>query len=248
MSNETQDIIDGYVAQIEDSSLLTIVIEGVDDLAVYTEFEEIYGLNEPLVSVLPVGGRNTVLGIFKKLKNSEHLNKTIFIVDKDQWVIKGIDQEYIHDRVICTHGYSFENDIFIDGNLENDLKSKNPDIYNIELPTLLKWYALEVNRIENNRETYNLKAHIDNIFNQHESFTTPLDGESFPTETYTRLLTEYPQLLRGKTLLLFYNRVMNNRVGYTRAYTSKATIENVCKYKGTCLNNIFQRVDALINP
>ena len=120
MSNETQDIIDGYVAQIEDSSLLTIVIEGIDDLAVYTEFEEIYGLNEPLVSVLPVGGRNTVLGIFKKLKNSEHLNKTIFIVDKDQWVIKGIDQEYIHDRVICTHGYSFENDIFIDGNLEND--------------------------------------------------------------------------------------------------------------------------------
>ncbi len=153
MSNDDQDIIDGFVAQIEDSDLLTIIIEGKDDLAVYNEFEDIYGLSEPLVSVLPVGGRNTALGIFRKLKNTEHLNKTIFIVDKDQWVIKGIEEEYIHDRIICTHGYSFENDIFIDGNLENDLKSKNPLVFDNELPILLKWYALEVDRIQHNRNT-----------------------------------------------------------------------------------------------
>ncbi len=246
MSNDDQDIIDGFVAQIEDSGLLTIVIEGKDDLAVYNEFEDIYGLSEPLVSVLPVGGRNTALGIFKKLKNTEHINKTIFIVDKDQWVIKGIEEEYIHNRIIFTHGYSFENDIFIDGNLENDLKSKNLSVFNNELPILLKWYALEVDRIQNNRNTYNLKAHIDNIFNQEANFTTPLEGETFPTETYEKLLIEYPQLLRGKTLLLFYNRVMNKRDGYERSYTSKATIENVCKHKGSCLQSIFHKVDALV--
>lgn len=246
MSNDDQDIIDGFVAQIEDSDLLTIIIEGKDDLAVYNEFEDIYGLSEPLVSVLPVGGRNTALGIFRKLKNTEHLNKTIFIVDKDQWVIKGIEEEYIHDRIICTHGYSFENDIFIDGNLENDLKSKNPLVFDNELPILLKWYALEVDRIQHNRNTYNLKAHIDNIFNQEANFTTPLEGETFPTEIYEKLLTVYPQLLRGKTLLLFYNRVMNKRDGYERSYTSKATIENVCKHKGSCLQSIFQKIDTLV--
>lgn len=116
--------IEAFAAQIEHSDLYTIVIEGKDDLLVYNEFEDIYEDPDCLVSVLPVGGRNTVLGIFNRLKDTPHINKTIFIVDKDTWVITGIDSNYQHNRIICTHGYSFENDIFIDGNLENDMVKK----------------------------------------------------------------------------------------------------------------------------
>ncbi|RZN91895.1 DUF4435 domain-containing protein [Acinetobacter johnsonii] len=245
---EEQDKIEAFAAQIERSDLFSIVIEGKDDLLVYTEFEQIYEDHEPMVDVLPVHGRNTVLGIFNRLKATPHLQRTIFIVDKDQWVIKGIDSNYIHDRIICTHGYSFENDIFIDGNLENDMKTKNAVVFNEELPTVLHWYALEMDRILNGNLPLNLSMHIENLFNQADIHTAPQAGETFPTAVLARLQTEYPQLLRGKTLLQFYKRVMNKRDGFDKrdGYGTNAIIESVCKHKGSCLSQIFQKVDNLV--
>lgn len=249
--NDRQDseVIEDYVAAIKDSEFLTIVIEGDDDKDVYQEFEEIYEHNNPIVSVLEVGGRNTALGIFKRLKDTEYIHKVIFIVDKDQWVITGIEEEYQHERVIFTHGYSFENDVFIDGCLVKDMEAKNPETFNQELPVMLKWYALEMDRILNNRQTFNLSVDINHLFNQTDSFINPQEGESFPQETFNRLLTEYPHLLRGKTLLKFYTRIMNKRSDkkYKNQYSEIQTIENVCKNKGNCLNKIFNDVDKLIS-
>lgn len=243
------EVIDEHVTTIIDSDLLTIVIEGVDDKDVYQEFEEIYLSNVPMVSVLEVGGRNTVLGIFKRLKDTQYINKVIFIVDSDQWVIKGVEEEYQHERVICTHGYSFENDIFIDGALENDMKVKNVDVFNTELPIILRWYALEMNRILNDRSPLSLGVHVDNLFSVPENFIHPQEGEVFPNDVFNRLLTEYPRLLRGKTLLKFYTRVMNNRPEkrYRNAYSEIQTIESVCKQKGDCLNRIFAEVSRLVS-
>lgn len=70
MSQEVkeQEFLDSLVAQIERSNLYTIVIEGKDDLLVYQEFEKIYDDLNCFVDVLPVGGRNTALGIFDRLK------------------------------------------------------------------------------------------------------------------------------------------------------------------------------------
>lgn len=243
---EEQEVIDSFVAQIERSNLYTIVIEGKDDRLVYNEFEEIYDEINCFVDVLPVGGRNTALGIFKKLKNTSHINRTIFIVDQDEWIIKGKDPIYNHARIVCTHGYSFENDIFIDGNLENDLKTKNPVVFNNELQTVLQWYALEMSRILSNKPTLNLKMHIENLFNEAHIYTVPQSGEIFPVTVFSRLESEYPQLLRGKTLLQFYLRVMNSRPGYNKGHTVISTVENVVKHKGACLNRIFQEVDNLI--
>lgn len=248
MSQEVkeQETIDILVAQIERSNLYTIVIEGKDDRLVYDEFEDIYGDVGFFVSVLPVGGRNTALGIFNKIKNTPHINRTIFIVDQDEWKIKGKDPVYNHDRIICTHGYSFENDIFIDGNLENDMQTKNPIVFNNELPIVLQWYALEMNRILSSRPTANLKMHIDNLFNQASIYTVPQSGEIFPTTIFSHLQSEYPHLLRGKTLLQFYLRVMNSRPGHKNGHSVISTIENVCKHKGSCLNRIFHEVDKLV--
>lgn len=120
--NKQEDKVDvgALIANIKDGDLFNIIIEGNDDKLVYDEFEDIYELTEPLVSVLEVGGRNNVLKIFKALKDTPHINKAIFIVDQDQWVLTGVDPQYDHPHVIRTTGYSFENDIFIDGNLEDE--------------------------------------------------------------------------------------------------------------------------------
>ncbi len=75
-----QEAIDTYVAQIERSNLFTIVIEGKDDLLVYREFEAIYDELNCFVSVLPVGGRNTALGIFKKIKKTLPISTVQFLL------------------------------------------------------------------------------------------------------------------------------------------------------------------------
>lgn len=248
MSDEQEkiDIIKEFAEQIMDSDLLSIVIEGDDDLLVYTEFEDLYELNDPIVSVLPVGGRNTVLGIFDLLKDTPHLNKAIFIVDKDMWVINGIDSKYNHERIICTHGYSFENDIFIDGELEKKMQSKNNDIFSAELPLLLKWYSLEIDRFNRGKPFKKFKVDPEYLFNCILEFTTPDEDQILPIELIEELKGNYKKLMRGKTLLRFYIRIMNKREGFSKAYTTKATIENVCEKKGEHLNRIFTEVDNLI--
>lgn len=250
MSDEqkNQDIIKEYAEQIMDSDLLSIVIEGDDDLLVYNEFEDLYELNDPIVSVLPVGGRNTVLGIFDLLKDTPHLSKAIFIVDKDMWVINGIDPKYNHQRIICTHGYSFENDIFIDGELEKKMILKNNDVFSNELPVLLKWYGLELDRFKRGKPFKKFKVDPEYLFNCVQDFTTPDEGQTLPSEIIEDLNTNYKKLLRGKTLLRFFIRVMNKREGFAKAYTTKATIESVADKKGEHLNRIFSEVASLITP
>ena len=249
MSSEQEniDVIKAFADQIKDSDLLSIVIEGDDDLLVYNEFEDIYDLNDPMVSVLPVGGRNTVLGIFDLLKDTPHLNKAIFIVDQDTRVINGIDPQYIHERIICTHGYSFENDIFIDGNLKEKMCLRNNEVYSSELPVLLTWYALELDRLENGKPLKRLRMDPEHLFNRVSEFTTPDPDQNLPVEKIQDLKEKYPKLMRGKTLLRFYIRIMNKRDGFSKAYTTKATIENVCEKKGENLKRIFNQVDSLIS-
>lgn len=244
---ELNDDITTFVEMIKNGDdILNIIIEGKDDKLVYDEFEEIYGLSQPLVTILPVQGRNTVLGIFKELKDTPYIKKTIFIVDQDQWVIKGRESIYNDPHIICTHGYSFENDVFIDGNLQDDMINKNPDILSAKLPILLKWYALEVARIKSGVETKKLSLDINELFNCVDKYTNPEEGEKFPNEIFTMLQTQYPQLLRGKTLLKFFVNIMNDREHCNNnTYSTIATIENVCKHKGTHLNRIFSEVDDL---
>ena len=243
--NDDVDII-GIAEQIIDSDLFSIVIEGKDDKLVYDEFEDFFGLHEPIVSVLEVHGRNNALEIFKILKDTPAINKVVFIVDQDQWVIKGRESIYNHPHIICTHGYSFENDVFIDGNLQDDMISKNPEILSEKLPILLKWYALEVARIKSGVETKKLSLDINELFNSVDKYTNPEEGEQFPDEIFTMLQLQYPQLLRGKTLLKFFVNIMNDREHCNNnTYSTIATIENVCKHKGTHLNRIFSEVDNL---
>lgn len=244
-NNDDVDVV-ALADHIKDSDLFTIVIEGKDDKLIYDEFEEIYGLSEPLVSVLEAHGRNNALEIFKLLKDTPAINKVLFIVDQDQWVINGRDPEYNHPHIICTYGYSFENDVFIDGQLKEEMHKKNHDILDSKLPILLKWYALEFHRIKNGKQPKKLSLEITHLFNCVDEYTNPDEGETFPTAIFNTLKEEYPKFLRGKTLLKFYVNIMNDREHCnSHTYSTIATIENVCKHKGTHLNHIFSEVNKL---
>lgn len=248
MSNKENEVdVEGLIAHIKDGELFNIIIEGKDDKLVYDEFEEIYGLTEPLVSVLEVGGRNNVLEIFKALKDTPHIKKAVFIVDQDQWVLTGIDPQYDHPNIIRTHGYSFENDIFIDGNLEAELIKRCKSEHISSLSILLQWYALEVDRIRAGRATQRLDMAPEHLFNPPctSDLITPKEGETFNNEILEELKTTYPKLLRGKTLLKYYVYLLNKREGLNGAHSTRATIDNIACHKGSCLNRIFTDVDQL---
>ncbi|TCB55298.1 DUF4435 domain-containing protein [Acinetobacter terrestris] len=239
--------VEGLIAHIKDGELFNIIIEGKDDKLVYDEFEEIYGLTEPLVSVLEVGGRNNVLEIFKALKDTPHINKAVFIVDQDQWVLTGIDPQYDHPNIIHTHGYSFENDVFLDGNLEAELIKRCNSEHISSLSTLLQWYTLEVDRIRTGHATQRLDMSPEHLFNPlcTHDLITPKEGETFNHTILEELKTTYPKLLRGKTLLKYYVYLLNKREGLNGAHSTRATIDNVASNKGNYLNRIFSDVDQL---
>jgi hypothetical protein len=56
--------IDELVATLKRSNLPTILVEGDDDVMVYRQFEKQFGARK--VSILPCGGRNTLLKVFER--------------------------------------------------------------------------------------------------------------------------------------------------------------------------------------
>ena len=64
----------------------------------------------------PVGGRETLLAVYKRRNEFAHL-PVAFVADRDLWLFSGIPPDY--PDIIWTEGYSIENDLYADANLEN---------------------------------------------------------------------------------------------------------------------------------
>ena len=88
------------VATIERSSLLTVLVEGRDDMSIY---DGLYAWNG-LVSIVQTQGRCTLLKTFIAAKEKGLLDKCVFIADRDLYVFEGIPTEY--EEIIFTTGYS----------------------------------------------------------------------------------------------------------------------------------------------
>ena len=111
-----------------------VIVEGVDDIIVYRILINLYKTLG--IQVIPAGGRDKVLEVFDEIKSTNNINKTIFIVDKDLWVFRGIPTEYQHERIITTSGYSIENDVFID---KENKKLLSPIIINGSKNWHIEW-------------------------------------------------------------------------------------------------------------
>ena len=122
-----------------------IVVEGVDDIVVYRNLITLY--RSKGIKVLPAGGRDKVLDVFKGLNETPHLDKAIFIVDQDSWIFSGIPSEYQHHRIICTAGYSIENDVYLDKQLETLMQGTGVyALFQTDLQVYLKWFSLAITR------------------------------------------------------------------------------------------------------
>lgn len=226
-----------------------VVVEGVDDIVIYRNLITLYRAKG--IKVLPAGGRDKVLEVFDALKNTANLEKSIFIVDQDSWIFSGIPSAYQHDRIICTSGYSIENDVYVDKQLETLMQGTNVyTSFQNDLAIYLKWFALAITRFctDNNACGEKLDVHPSTFFKNQlsiNSYHALKNGEVFPQEAYDDLLINYALKFRGKCLLPLAVRSLGQRSSEAKYNTNTIMEETAITGRGLHLNRIFSQVENL---
>lgn len=242
-TKKVQPTVEEIIATLKRSSLPTIICEGSDDLIVYRRIED--RLSHLGVSVLPAGGRRNVLEIFNRRGEISNAVRLAFIADRDTWVNTAVPQAYLNPVLCLTHGYSIENDIIADGELESLLTGAALTNYKEELKTFLDWYALALSRHLTNQEEP-ISHHPERVLESTDraTLTTLKPDESYPTALRARLNDNYRVEVRGKSLLSLLVRNTNTRRGEPR-HTDKSLLEIVAARPGALLAKIEQDLTSV---
>lgn len=248
------DIVTRLVCQISRSQLFTIIVEGREDAIIYRQLEDELQNDNGSADIIVANGRNIALKIFSAIKTSHLIGRVSFVVDKDCWVYSVIPQEYIHFNIVFTKGYSIENDIYLDRNINNlllKLRLYNNFIDNIKKYT--KWYALAIDRVMNDSasDDDSLNMHPNQFFNHfRDDYVSARPSEIYPESLYTDIVNDFTLKLRGKNLLNLAIWTLNSRKKDTNMKSEYTAIkheynynviieETVLSLKGENINRIF---------
>ena len=168
---------------LKNSKLSTLVVEGKSDKQIYTWLRDWLRkhLMEPnFVDIQPVGGKDEVLEIYENRSKFEDQVAVAFMVDQDKWVFSGVPRKY-QDDIICTQGYSIENDLYSDGDPETLIPAYNINQHTRKLKVAIQEWASDVA-----------------LWAQHHYTHLTL---TYLTATYQRVIEKEPTLkLQGKKL------------------------------------------------
>lgn len=240
MANSNFPTIAEIISALEHSDLPTVIVEGKDDIIIYRQLEN----QITDVDVMPVGGRNAVLEIFRnKLTNPKLQGKKIaFIADKDIWVTTGIPNEFQHDILVFTTGYSIENDVFIDYGCEKILEIEAITIkknFLAEKDKFIHWYALALqatlNGLNLSKEREISRDPNEVLSREFPTFIALKVNEKHPSELEQALKENYTLQLRGKSLLSLFRKHIKHH--HTTAMFQKVAID-----PKICINRIFDDV------
>lgn len=243
--NSTSNVVpsvDEIISTLQRTSLPTIVVEGTDDMIVYRRLED--RLNSLGVSVFPAGGRINVLEIFRRKSEISARVKLAFIADQDTWINTGVPNDYQHPHLVLTHGYSIENDVFIDGNLISLLNDQEFAKFSRDLQLFVEWYSLALTRHLNGSDQ-KISLHPDQVLDpaKHPVLKALFEGEQYPEVTRQQVFANYQRLLRGKSLFALLLRHTNYKGRQVR-HTDKALMELVAARPGPLLQLVSDRVAA----
>ena len=191
--------VDDWVITLDHAYFPTVVVEGEADRQIYDWVEKSVGSQS--VDVLSVGGRETLLAVYKRRNEFAHL-PVAFVADRDLWLFSGIPPIY-HD-IIWTEGYSIENDLYADANLENLLDADEVEEHQQVLDAIIEWFAFEIEEHLADREA-RVATHCNQVIPPGK---TEMDqgfrnsrGFRSPNQTlHQRIKDVYQLQLRGKTL------------------------------------------------
>ena len=197
-SSKVRPTVDELYATLKNSSIPTVLVEGIDDIVFYRRIEQ--DLNDVGIDMLPAGNKGAVLELRDKIISTPINTSVVFVVDKDLWVYD--DTFDIASDVITTDGYSIENDIFCDGELLELMTPDELQSFNRDLHKFVRWYAIAVNRSQlgghcSYRETPH-RVLSDEIF--YSSSIALNEDETYPETFFSNIRDNYGRLLRGKSL------------------------------------------------
>ena len=200
--------VDECVALLRRTDLQTVIVEGADDMQIYQWAERRVGIQK--ANVLPVGGRETLLAVYKRRDEFPHL-PVAFVADRDMWLFSGIPSGY--PDIIWTEGYSIENDLYAGATLEDLLNTDEVDEHRQVLDSIVEWFAFEVEEYLAGREP-RVDTHCNEIVplgqtEMDQGFCTRRGFRPPNAQLHQQLKEAYPLQLRGKSLFQILDRFLN---------------------------------------
>ncbi|WP_419793896.1 DUF4435 domain-containing protein [Pseudomonas palleroniana] len=193
------------------TSLPTVLVEGKDDIIFYRKVEE--ELRSFGVDMLPAGNKGAVLDLYKKISEKPVSSPIVFVVDNDLWVHGYTEGEESSYDVITTQGYSIENDLYVDGDLESLLSADEVAKFHAELDKFTHWYALAVDRKLRGVDS-RFRTHPGKILDDEEYYSsevTLFEGEPYPQSFLEYIRSNYSSVLRGKSLFALLVRELSSK-------------------------------------
>lgn len=228
-------------AVIKRSSLPTVLVEGKDDIIFYRKVQQ--ELQDFNVDMMPAGNKGAVLELYKKISEGPVLYPTVFVVDNDLWVHGYDNAGEKYEHVITTHGYSIENDLYVDGDLESLLDPDELKRFRDEIERFTRWYALAVDRnLRGIPSTF--RTHPGKVLDDEEYFSSEislLEGEVYPEDLLAMIRANYPNVLRGKSLFALLVRELSAKKRNVK-FSARQLMEFGASRKGAN----YQRMSARI--
>ena len=204
-----------------------IVVEGDDDVIVYRELAKRIGVLE--VVLRPSGGREKLLQVYERRSEFAHV-PVAFVADQDMWLFSGIEPGY--DDIIWTHGYSVENDLYSDANLERLLDENETTEHQQVLDAISTWFAFAVEAyLVGNSPVLDLhcdemvppgEIELDADFCVRRGFHMP------KAKLVQQIRDQYKLLLRGKQLFQLLIRFLSKPAhGFVKANLNDYALYNL---------------------
>ena len=243
MSGKTTTVltVDEVIALLKRSMLPTVVVEGADDVIVYRRLEDHF--DEFGLSVLAVGGRSNILKIFERLNEIQSNEHITFIADKDHWVLTGVPTQYMSNRLFLTDGYSIENDLYRDGEMENILDKTELKSFSEDIRRFITWFSLAINRfISGQEEALDTSPHKVLDETAFAQLTTLKPGEIYPQDVFEIINSDYARFVRGKSLWQVISR-QTARKGRVVRLNDKSFMEIQSANRGPLLSGLYQKIE-----
>lgn len=225
------------------TSLPTVLVEGKDDIIFYRKMED--ELRNYSIDILPAGNKSAVLELRGRLEGVGLNVPLVFIVDKDLWV--HTDEQHAGSNLISTCGYSIENDLYSDGDLESLLSDAEKSLYKAELDRFISWYALCVHRFLSGTPSA-FRSHPSRVLDDDVFYSSCLklhSNEIYPLEFKTEICGSYSMLLRGKSLLALLQRRLSSEARDVK-FSTKQLIAFGASRKGPNFQRICNDIEKSI--
>jgi hypothetical protein len=224
------------LATLRKTAVPTVVVEGSDDVIVLRRLEDLYA--DRFLTVLPAGGRATVLKIYESRHTLPAHVKILFVADQDTWVLTGIPAVYTDAVIFFSDGYSLENDVYRDGEFFNLMDSAEKAKFREEIVRFIQWYSNCVCRFING-EQVRIKTHPDHILDSTEQEELKYDEQM--REVGARLNADPDKLLRGKALIGILMRQLG-RKGRLATHHSRSLFDRVGAFPGPLIRRLFDEI------